>query len=675
MAWEIVKEPKSSGKWEAIQEDALPDSNNKGFSGIGQDILTGAGNVFPSLYQGIKALPGEAYGAAQQFSQDNERFKKNIFSGLDKGARGILSTPANIIDYLSEKEILPSSAKGKTWRPIDFGVDAILGLNEQRPGDALTQMATSISPYARLGELGKLSSLGRTGARAGSQGLYSVGQNENPVTSALSVPALQAPIKGAIGLKNQAGKLAPSKMFRGNLSPQELLDNLRAASGTNTTIGNIVESPTLKKAFENTSSQVPFAGGIKKLQEIKGQVEGRASNLMSKLGKNVPKGDPNELVRDMLSTAFKEQNKAKNQLYDKVTEISEKQNFNVDLDSFKKLAKDTSKVIENSPLLKTDSAFKNVYRKIAEYKNPSIKNQSVILDKSGKPIKKPPTLPTIKEVKLVANTLYSEGGSLLRSSAASDRAIGKLYRDLAKKARDDVKRSIENNGSDALKKAFESAETNYKKKFSPFLDKEIYKINNPDFNPESLVRKIIKPGKSNDQYKLIKKVQELLPEKHKNTLGYAFLKSAENKNGEIMPKTLSKNIESLGTRQFKTLFPDEMIRKEILDYGKLRGMNEEALSMMANPKTGARNVQNLISFGGAGLAGTLGGGILGGALSIGSAILGAKKFNNWSTSPKVRQQLVKKMIENDLLKKDGKTPNVDKLLPLISTLSNLNTEK
>ena len=623
--------------------------STKGWGAVGRDVKESVKNVYPELLEMVKNLPGQAYGASKQLLTDPARFGKNIGAGLGEGGHGLLSTPGNIRDYLSERGIVseesPSFRLSEKVLPKEYNYPKGVGIEGEESGDELIRALSGSAPYVAAGEMGAFGTLGRMGTRSLAQGSYQAGQNQNPLTAALMVPGAEVPIRGALSARN----LKPTNLFRGHLDPQELLSNVEAAEGTNTPLGRIIGSPSLSHAFENATKDVPFAGGEQILSDVAGQVEGRGESIMGQLGKKVGSQDPNELVKSLMDKAYKEQTKIKNDLYRPVSELAKSENFQVELPTFTILARNTSKFIEDSPLLKTDPAFRSAYNKMLGYVDPVIEIESKILGENKKPLISKTIRPSIAESKMVANRLESEGRRNLRSPLDSDRATGNLYINLAESLKNDINEGINTRGSPELKKAYRTAETNYSKNFSPFLDKEIYKYLGPEKDAQTIVNEIIKPG-TTDKYKEIQKVQKLLPKDQQNTLGFSYLSKAFDKEGKLNPKQLAQQVNRLGPRQFKALFPDETIRKQIINYGKLRGMNEEALSAMANPKTGWRNKKLL--------QGIAAGVVLGhtdpliGAL-IGAAVVGGSKyFNHLVTSEKFRQNFVEKMITNDLSKKE-----------------------
>ena len=94
-------------------------------------------------------------------------------AGLAQGGAGLLNTPANIRDYLAKKELIsnesPSLRLPESILPREYNYAEGVGLQGQKPGDALTQGIASAGPYVAGGELGALGVPARMAARSAAQ--------------------------------------------------------------------------------------------------------------------------------------------------------------------------------------------------------------------------------------------------------------------------------------------------------------------------------------------------------------------------------------------------------------------------------------------------------------------------------------------------------------------------
>lgn len=684
--WTVVDTNSSqqSEPSDSMAQDLQPSQSlTTGWKGVGQDVLQGLKDIPSSMLEMLKALPSEAKGMAKQMfvdpyqgfdpnlwkkddqgqmqftGDDPLRFGKNAATGIGNTVQGTLNLPNTIEDYLRNKEVLDPENPNILPKMQERDFAQMVGLEGQKPGDALSQTLTGMSPYLRLGEAFNLGKGGRMMARAGSQGAYAASQKENPVTAAGSIPAMELPLRAA---GRGVNKLRPSEMLRGPLSIDELADNLRIADETNTPLGKILEHKGLNQTFENASTRVPFGGGDEALGQAQKQVETRGRNLMEDLGQASGQNDPNSMLKNLLDQAYNRQKSVKNDLYNPVSDMAQQEGLSLKMPKFSRLAQETLDTLKDSPLLQTEPEIRSAMQKMMGYQDPVKRTPSQILDPQGNPAAVYEQTPTISEAKMVAGALDAKASQLKKSPLGKDQSLGNLYERLAKLAREDVSDMI-NRGSPELQKQFKNAEQNYKDNYSPFLDREVFNLLSPDKEAEAIAREIIKPGKDADKASRIRKIQNLLPEQQRNTIGFAYLRSALDKEGKLDPKKMASLIKNLGPRQFEALFPDPNMRQQLLDFGKLRGMNEEALNLMVNPNTGQRAITPGMLYGTIGQAGaalSTGNPWLAGGVLFGPAA-GARGFNKLMTSPGVRQKLVEKMMENQINSQAGRTPLADAL--------------
>lgn len=620
--------------------------SKKGMEGIFEDIKSGVKQVPSALKSMVSELPSEIYGAATH----PNRIPQNLLAGLAQGGAGLLNTPANIRDYLVEKDLAsqesPSFRLPQSILPQQFDYAKGLGLGAQAPGDALIQSLGAAAPYIAGGEAGTLGTAARMGARAGTQAAFATGQNENPITAGLMVPAIELPLRGAPALYEAA---RPTNLFRGNLSTEELAANLRAAQGTNTDLGNIIGSPTLKQIFENLSTKWPGSGADELLGRMANQVENKGQDLLKTSGKDIPPGDRNRILKDTIEQAYENQRKIKDELYHPVDEAALSEGFKLELPSLEKFSKEFGATINKSALMKNDPALKSIFNDLSKYKTATKQTQHKTIGPNALLSEPEIIYPSLVEAKSLANRLQNEATSHYKSSNPADHFIAGKYQKAANAIRDDIKNQISTKGSDNLKELYKKAEKNYAENYSQFLDKDIYKWTRPDVNAETIINDIIQPGKQNDKFTRIEKIQNILPENMKNIFGDAWLRNAIDKEGQLNPKQLSQMINKLGPRQFEALFPDPQFRQQLLDYGRLRGMNEKALSRMANPMTGA-------SLGAPGMIGAQIAGVVD-ALNQGNYPLaaiyalgpqiGSNLINKLLTNPATRERFIYQMLENE----------------------------
>ena len=607
-------------------KDNIPKSTipkKTGFDKLDADIMAGIKAIPSTAFNIAKALPGQVYASGKQLLTDPYRFGQNTLSGLASGGRGLLNVPENIRNYLVDAEILSQETPslkieqayipgiGNVDIPKEYDYRKQTGLLDMQKGDELPYALSQFAPNLF------------SGPAAGA--LWAVGQNENPITYGL----LPTFTKGAGKLAKGAVELAkdipltPSglvaKYHSGNISLKELADNMRAAEGTETPLGDVLKSPKLKKNFENQLANSNAGWEIDQTyKRINEQLQDKADNLLEdRLGKNAPPGDSNVYIKDALQQAQKDHTTIKNNLYNDVTNTALNEGFNLELPKFNEVISDNINNILESPMFLA---------------NPKLKTALNELIGAGN------LPPTIKGAKFLASTLQTEANAL-KLPDASSRALKRLYQETADALREDVRTQINEKGSKKLQESFRNAEKYYADEFTQFLDKDLYRLLDEGKDGQTIINDIIKPGKKLDKYTLIEKVQEILPKEQKNILGYSYLKGAVDKNGILQPTLVKRLIKNLGNRQFEALFPDKATRQALLDFQKIHDMNSEAVSFLANPRTGARNTSAINSLKdflsslstGGGIGGSIGGalgGPLGAFLGVTAGTLAKKGVSN-----------------------------------------------
>lgn len=658
----------------------------KGFKGIAADAWGGVKQVPSTVKNVLKELPGEFIGAHKQQFTDPLRMGANLAAGATNFVNGMFNAPKHTIEYLDRKGLpieylrglmgfnpeIARMAANKVYREPNLDVyKQATGLDKPKPGDVFFQSLMEYGPYGMAAELAPFKAgLARAGMRMGAGAAHAIGQNENPVNAALSMGAMEGlgKVAGKAGVKAiELGRempLTPSgaiSKFGGDVPSATLEANLRAAEGTKTPLGRVMEAPTFAKSFENEISPLFGSGSDKIFTEIANDISARGEKLISKLSDN-PRGlDSNYVAKNLLEEVYKTSKEVKNNLWNKASETASSEGFNLELPTFKKFIEHNKAAIEEMPLIKNDPEIKSVYKRLSGYAEgakgtPTKKVISNIVDEHGQPIVSkeiPAKSPSIKETKILAGKLSEEANKLEKSPVAADRSRVGLYRRLASRLRNDVDTSITQKGSDALKSEFKQANDYHAKEFSGFLDKEVFPLLQEGKSGQSIVQEIIKPGKL-DKFEQIKKINKLLPENQQELLGYSYLRGAFDKDGQISPSKVTQLVNQLGPRQFEALFKPET-RHALSDYKRLVKMNEEALNRMANPMTGARNAQLLQGMKTlvVGLASGLGVGaktgsvsaaLLSGIILPAAQNIAANILTKAATSPKFRQKVVAKKI-------------------------------
>ena len=440
------------------------------------------------------------------------------------------------------------------------------------------------------------------------------------------------------GLGAAYEKLRPSNLFRGNLTPEQLRKNLEVTQGNETGLGDVIGSPMLKRMNENILSKIPLSGANETMMKTAGKVVDQGHGILkSLLGKNKAE-DIEQDLNTSLQDVFKSHQANKDKLYGEANKLADQSGLELRLPGFGAKASQFRQAIEDTNILKYEPEMAALMNKLSNYQHPVSKEISNILGVDGQAFTKE-KLPSLKEANLLKGKLNDLSAEYKMSPDMTDRHKAKVFGQLAAALKGDIQGAIKKHGHKPLESAYNAAEENYAKNFSPFLDKEIYKFGAGNADPDQLISSFIKTGKANDRAHLLKKLTSKLPPEKKNLLGYGYLQRALDENNVLNPmkvKTLlSRN--ALGPRQFKALFPDEKIRNELLNYTSLVNKNTKGLKLMENPETGQMNMDilPLIAKSPGGIAGKI-------------AI--ARPITKALTNEKTRNNLVRQMIANDAKK-------------------------
>jgi len=519
----------------------------------------------------------------------------------------------------------------------DFNAPDALALGVKNPnvGDKFTQ---GVGQYAAAGELGDIGSagrllsgmdgaipqvLGRAVSQAAPQAAYGFTQNPQ---DRLQGAAIAGGIGAAVPLWMDALNAArPSNFLRGSLSAAELQQNLDATQGTNTGLGRVIASPSINRLYENILPNIIGSGAEDAMQTTKNQISQSGNDLMDSIKGDLQPSDLGQQIQEGLKKAAAQARADKNASYGQVNDLADSSGLTVGRSNLQQVAKNTLNDIEQSPELKGEmdpSLYSSLQKYASNPEGNTLKLSNIFKGKLGDK----------------ANDYYSNGKMYEYGIANSlKQALGS-----------DIENSIANSGSDELKGAYDSAQNNYAKNFAPFEDKDIVKFTRQGGDPDLILNHFLKTG-ANDRTQLLAKLVSKLPQSQEGNAStlplFAYLSKAADHNGEVDPVQLSALYSKLGEGQKDVLISDPTMRKSLDNYSNLVSKNKEAFNLMFNPKTGARNTDPMLK-----LAQLYAGNTLGGlpglaATAIGSAA-GGRLATKLITSPSVRENLVKKMIQN-----------------------------
>jgi hypothetical protein len=555
--------------------------------------------------------------------------KEKINSYNEKLFTPMISTPTSSLQtggYETHKTPLGAvylESLGAVPFGLGEGIGAIGSRLAARNAPAFVQKLADI-----LGMVGKNTAFG-----AGLEGIE--GNKEIPLEERLKHGAEMGAALGAAGksIGSFVENLRPSKFLRGNLSPEELANNLRITEGTNTGLGRVIDSPSLNRLQENILPHVIGSGAEKTMQETAKQISNKANDLFQQTQANINPGDYGFKLKEVLKKAANQARKEKKSGFDELNNIADREGVVIGRENFRQQANDILKDIEQSPELKAE---------FSEGLLSSIKNYAS--NKEGNNLK----LTNIFRGKLgdKANEFYQEGKTY-------EHGLLKSLKDSLSK---DIEEGIESSSSNDLKSLYDKNQKNYQENFAPFEDPDIVKFTRKGGDPDLLLSHFLRGGK-NDRAVLLSKLTNALSEEDKNLPLAAYLQRSVNDAGEVDPIKLSSLHKNLGKNQKKALFKDDNLRQSFDDFSTLVAKNKEPFNLMFNPKTGARNTDLLFKIAQM-LGGTAAGGLPGLAATLAGSALAGRGANKLLTSPNFREKLVQSMI------RDGKLPGGNYLMGL-----------
>ena len=146
---------------------------------------------------------------------------------------------------------------------------------------------------------------------------------------------------------------------------EEMLANYEASRGTGTPLGRVLGSPGLAHFHENVTSKIPLSGGAQGQLNVAEQVTKKGEDFLSKtLGANAPKGDLNEVLKDVLQQRKEYQRVRKEELFAPVNKMAEQENLTIEIPKTQKIIKDSIKFLEESALYQGNDKVRNAINKL-----------------------------------------------------------------------------------------------------------------------------------------------------------------------------------------------------------------------------------------------------------------------------------------------------------------------
>lgn len=592
---------------------------------IGEDIKESIREAPGALYEAFTRLPKQLAESGGQIYNNPIRSVENIGAGLLEGLKGGANIPSNVATYLGSRGIGQGKIEDfiKSLHIPDTGIEKRI-LGENQPGDEFLRSIGSFAPYARLGGLAK--GLGGAARRASATAAYATGEEQDPLQAALMGLGAEGVTRGIQNLA-KPGKFLPSSP----LSSEELQNAANVTRGTETSLGNVIENPFIKKQFENTISQLPLSGANQAMQRTANEIKNRGEGILEKFKGDQEVGDIGQRLMTALKSSAQEARKIKNEKFTKLNEEADKEGITTNRSNLIETAQKTLDEIKDDPHLAsfTDATAKGILQDIVKEKNKgnySLKNTDLLRGKIGKKIR----------------DAYQTGNTDLKD----------ILQPLKDAATKDINDAIDKADKPNLNELRNDAFKYYQNEYAPFKEPEIEKFTIKGGDPDVLAASFFKKSTLSDRGNLLNKLTSKLSDKDKDLLSYSYFSNAIKK-GKFNPKKLEGLYADLGEKQKNALLSPEK-QKQLEDYSKLVEKNEHPLSIMFNPKTGYAGLNEIPWK--TMLSGALAGAKVGGSvMGIPGAVVGgvggafapgvlAKPLVKQLTNPTRRERLIERMI-------------------------------
>ena len=340
---------------------------------------------------------------AGNFIKGGERIAKNLAIGGTKAGRGLANTPHNLANLVGAGEYIPKfgdvGMENPNFDEEAYGLEKpvndyqhlsdklIQGLGQYAPAMALPGLNIGKSGEA----IGAIPKVGKFAQQAIEQAIpqsaYGATQNENPLIGAFE-GGIGSLAGSAIGtaIKSGINALRPSKIFRGELSSQQLKNNLESTKGTETGLGRVIENPLLTRVQENVLPNILGSGAENTLQKNAKSIQEKGTELINKLRGDIEPHQFGIKLQDSLKTALNEARAGKNSNYNSLNELADKHHLKVGRQNFQDTAAKTISDIQESPELKHEfgtDLYKSLLRYASNKEGNSLKLTNIFRGKLG----------------------------------------------------------------------------------------------------------------------------------------------------------------------------------------------------------------------------------------------------------------------------------------------------
>jgi len=629
-------------------DEATDDEISEALAGNDSDIKS------PTLNEAMSQLKNNT----PNVQADARDAVQGYLQSLERGGQGLanLALPKSMQDKTDYSWIFNKIGSGRNNKEANLArgageIFSVSPLEKAKLGEKLVEQATAKYPkIVQFLSKNAVKSLPATGATA-----LNAPQGEKEEGAAVS-EAMGTLLPGVFKFLE---KSRPSKILRGQLSPEELQENLEASKGTETGLGDVIGNSYLKNTLETKASSIPFTGAKNAILGTAKKLKGNAENILERFRGNTEPNNALSEIRKAMNATKDELQGVKNQKEKALNKAAENAGVKVGNKNLKEAAQDLSLEIRDDPDLFED----------LQDENPKL------IKTIDKHANSPEKIKSLKGADISRPKLFREKASKLFMSG--DKYEGGIYNRLDKAAKKDIDEALNASKDPQVMKLRDDYRKFYAEQWAPFEDKDIQKyLETGEGDTDLILNTFLKTSRKTDRGSLLKKLTSKLPDKQKDLLKYSYYKSAVDNKGNVNLGRLNTLHKALGPTQKEELFnnsPEDLKAMDNLSKGI--DLNAEGERALANPLTGFRSSQwgpatvVLSAIGtGAKIAG-LPGAIAGGAIALGGLSTVGKVATKKLTSEKLRENLVKQMLENKTKFEGGKTQELVTKLAQIINLS------
>ena len=569
--------------------------------------------------------------------------------------------------YAFAGDILGGSALlAPTFAIPGAGVAGIVGkaASKVAPRVAASQAARTYAPIAGRG--------GFEGTLAG--GMNYVGEGESRAENAFLGALIGTTFAPAIasGINYGAGKV--TNLFKSppmsKRAINDIMENERVARGTETSLGRVINNPTLSKFEENILPNIPGSGMPGAQMRTGEQIRGRANAIGEELySPNVPDNMTLEQAAHRKLYEGAERAKAQDKmLYQTVSRIAKKNDVYTSLNNEMAVAQKYLGQRYEDPFL--DAALSGPVGKVLE----SLAEQS------------PGRMRTFEEAHKVRSNYLKQARDI---NPFENPRGAQIMSELARASEDEMGEAAQLSNIPVLMDAYEFAKDSFKLNTVPLRENRNLAKSTATLPPvtgqkvrldeavsEAIPGMFIKTGRKNDAVGVLKQLTHYLDAEGLDLYRNVHFKNAFTPEGDIDVKELLSAWKTLGPKQRSELFKNKPhLMESLSDFERLQYINPKAFQQMFNPPTG-HSLGLRATFGGIASAGAVAGAslfgpagaLVGGLAAIPLSAIGARAATKALTNEQLRSAIVKAMT-----KSSGKrTGDINE--EMIKTMERINAE-